>query len=149
MVILPYGLPCCEDINEARYRLFCTKSLSAFRLPPCRDALLLHCQRANYQAALWRKTSWNKIDAPSPSSHGWIIEGSRICVKWTTLNKATPELMQSYFCKCKKSSCTTNQCSCFSKNVSCTDMYCCSPCKNDDDALLEIELLNAASDVDE
>ena len=97
-----FGLPCCDDVNEARYHLFCLRSLSEFCLPPCRDALLLHCQHAIYQAALWHKALQNKIDAPSPSCHGWIIEGSYISIRWTTLNEAPPELMQAFLASAEK-----------------------------------------------
>ena len=66
-----YGQP-DDGVNQARYRLFCTKALSEFRLPPCRDALMLSCKQANYQAAIWRKAWLGKIDVPSPHRHGWV-----------------------------------------------------------------------------
>ena len=44
-----------NDINEARFNFFCTKALSEMSLPLCRNALVYHIKRGNYQAAIWRK----------------------------------------------------------------------------------------------
>ena len=44
-----------NDINEARYNLFCAKALSEVSLPLCRNALVHHIKQANDQAAIWRK----------------------------------------------------------------------------------------------
>ena len=35
------------------------------------DELRLHVARANYQAAIWKRSLQQKIDAPSPDGHGW------------------------------------------------------------------------------
>ena len=45
------------DVNALRYNMFCSKKgeIESHQLPPCRDCLLLHAQRANYQAAIWRR----------------------------------------------------------------------------------------------
>ena len=37
-----------RDVNDLRYKLFCTKGLQS-QLPPKRDALQKHIRRANYQ----------------------------------------------------------------------------------------------------
>jgi len=143
-----YGQP-LQSVNEARYRLFCTKSLSEFRLPPCRDALLLHSKRACYQAAVWRKALRSKIDAPSPVNHGWAIYDGSLSLRWSTQDEAPPQLMRDYACKCKKSNCANKQCSCFANDVSCTEMCSCIACKNVDDTIVELQLLNDMSDEDE
>ena len=43
--------------NELRYNLFCAKKgeIESHQLPPCRDCLGKHAQRANYQAGIWKR----------------------------------------------------------------------------------------------
>ena len=147
-VCLLYGQS-CNEINEARYRLFCTKALSEVRLPPCQDALLLHCKRANYQAAIWRRALLNVINAPSPEEHGWIINGSEVSIRWMTQGQGPPELMKYYSCKCVKSKCKSNHCSCFMSGISCTEMCSCIGCQNDEETVVEFQLVNDVSDDDD
>ena len=47
-----------SQVNELRYRLFRAKrgDVESGQLPPCEDTLYLHCQRANYQAAIWKRS---------------------------------------------------------------------------------------------
>ena len=42
-----------EDINTARYQLFCARrgELESSLMPPCKDCRFMHAMRANYQAA--------------------------------------------------------------------------------------------------
>lgn len=48
-------------------------------LPPCQDTLKLHYKRSNFVAALWRLSTENKINAPSPIGNGWK---SDLSVEW-------------------------------------------------------------------
>ena len=61
------------DINDLRYLMFCTKrgEMESSLLPPCRDCLQLHTQRANYQAAVWRQCLEGQPGIPDPKGHGW------------------------------------------------------------------------------
>ena len=45
----------CTNVDEARYRLFCTKPLDEKRFALCRDALLQHAYCSIYQAASDRR----------------------------------------------------------------------------------------------
>lgn len=62
----------CSSVNDARYQLFCTKILQSNQLPPCHDAFLKHCCRANYQAAIWRRclTPCPEVPAPHDKDQG-------------------------------------------------------------------------------
>ncbi len=42
-------------VNDLRYDIFCAKrgEIESHMLPPCRDCLVKHVHRANYQAAIW------------------------------------------------------------------------------------------------
>ena len=44
------------DINALRYNLFCAKKgeIESHQLPSCKDCLVKHAQRANYQADILR-----------------------------------------------------------------------------------------------
>ena len=54
-VCMMYNVPHCSTVNDGRYQLFCTRSLQSSQLPPCRDAFLKHCSRANCQTGVWRR----------------------------------------------------------------------------------------------
>ena len=56
-----------SDVNELCYALFCAKKGEAQlqQLPLCRECLKKHCQRANYQATVW-KNSLHNNEVPSP-----------------------------------------------------------------------------------
>jgi len=47
-----------DNINELRYRLFCTKkgNIDSSQLPPCVDCLFKHAVRANFQAVIWKRS---------------------------------------------------------------------------------------------
>ena len=64
------------SVKTARYNLFKLGKFSDARLPPNKDCLVKHIQRANYQAAIWKCSTCHIINAPSPSGHGWSIDGS-------------------------------------------------------------------------
>ena len=40
-------------------------------LPPCRNVLQIHSERANFVAKVWRCSLKNKIDKKSFASHDW------------------------------------------------------------------------------
>ena len=86
-------------------------------MPPNKDCLLKHLQRANYQAAVWKQSTSCSIDAPSPVNHGW------------KLNCAPDALLANCNCKCKIG-CTTKQCSCKKALNTCNDMCQCIDCTN-------------------
>lgn len=119
-----------SKINEARYKLFISKSFGVRKLPPTADALKLHTQRANYQCAIFKRALEQYIRAPSPALHGWIIEESRLSIKWMGQPPAPEELLTQTKCSCKKAECATKACSCVSKGISCNPDICnCQNCK--------------------
>ena len=54
------------DVNKLHYSKFCATNALSNRLPPIKDVLKKHTQRANYQAAVWKLTLYAKP--------GWIGE---------------------------------------------------------------------------
>ena len=57
------------------YELFWAKrgEADSTQLPPCEDNLRMHSQRANYQAAIWRRSLLCAPNVPHPEDHGWIV----------------------------------------------------------------------------
>jgi hypothetical protein len=136
-----YGHTKIDDINEARFKDFCAKTLDEKRLPPTKDSLHLHFQRANYQARIYKLALLGITDLPEPSKHGWTIVDSQLEILWTTMPPAPEKLIKILKCSCKASKCATNQCSCRAAGVSC-DLTCtCNDCDNVIETLDERNLL--------
>ena len=120
------------SVDEACHGLFCLTGKGDFQLPPNRDSLVLHSQRANYQAAIWRRSLVARQAVPSPVGHGWKLCGSDdstcLAVQWksTTQSPSTTELVK---CGCKKD-CSTKRCRCKSADLPCTDLCQCEDCGN-------------------
>ena len=63
-------------------------------LPPNKDCLPKHLQRANYQAAVRKQSTSCSIDAPSPVNHGWKLNQERkISIQWMDGNCAPYALL--------------------------------------------------------
>lgn len=60
--------------------------VSSGQLPPCKDALQQHTKRANYQAAIWRRSLVNSPTIPDATEgHGWKVDGDgQVSIKWLT-----------------------------------------------------------------
>ena len=57
------------DLAEIRYRQFCRKGFTD-KLAPTPETFELHTKRANYQALVWRKATYQDQDLPSPIDMG-------------------------------------------------------------------------------
>lgn len=62
--------------------LRCTKrgEVESSQLPPCRDCLFLHVQRANYQAGVWKCCLQANPVVPNPTEHA--MDGQTMMVSW-------------------------------------------------------------------
>lgn len=87
------------DVNDLRYLLFCTKrgEVESSLLPPCRDCLKLHIQRANYQAAVWRHCLERQPDILEPKGHGWTTDDKGMCDKARWQGRRTQDFHQKKF----------------------------------------------------
>ncbi|XP_070548281.1 uncharacterized protein [Ptychodera flava] len=124
-----YGQSRCSNVNEARYNCFRLGLQSDGALPPNKDSLKLHTQRANYQTAIYRRCLQAKMDAPSPHGHGWIVQDSDVSIQWMTLPPAPDSIINFVSCKCKKSGCSS-RCSCREVELFCTELCQCVSCTN-------------------
>ena len=138
-----------EKVNDARYELFCTATPLEKALPPNQDALFQHIKRACYQAYIWRLSTRNMMNLPSPMEHGWSMCDGAIGIVWLLSPPAPPEILKLTNCHCKASGCQ-GRCSCFSSNMKCTSLCGCgTKCNNrgdDDDEMANGEELVETDD---
>ena len=84
-----------SDVNDARYRLFKKKfdneekTVDMSVLPPCKTVLRLHCDRAQYLAALWKRATTAEVSYPNPAYYGWNLDKS---IMW--VDEVFPEEVQ-------------------------------------------------------
>lgn len=135
--------PGTSDINELRYRLFCLKrgDVDSNQLPPCNDTLHKHSLRANYQAAVWRRSLQRCPAIPSPVGFGWCSEDDKLVVDWMGGQPAPQAVLELLSCQCSRS-CKLPSCSCIVNGLKCTDMCRLQDCTNrpdDDDDVLSVD----------
>ena len=123
--------PGTTDVNDLRYRLFCAKKgdLDSSQLPPCVDTLRKHCERANYQVAIWRRSLQRCPQIPSPVGHGWSLEEGRLMVNWMSGEPAPMAVLELLSCQCKRRYQLPN-CSCLSNGLQCTALCRLQDCDN-------------------
>ena len=128
-----------QNVDLLRYDLYCAKGgkVEPEALPPCRSSLRLHIERANYQAAIWRRATTALPVIQSPHGHGWKVSESANTVEfvWLGSKLAPEEVLELLSCTCKRS-CTVEKCCCLKAGLKCT-------------ALCTLQCDNMATDVDE
>ena len=100
------------------------------RLPPTKDALILHIQRCNYQVGEWKEALLADHNPGNPDGRGWERTDDGLQIKWMTNSPAPEEILELVTCNCKKSNCATNACPCFVVNLKCVDLCNCKSCQN-------------------
>jgi hypothetical protein len=123
--------PGTSDVNELRYRLFCIKKgkLDSNQLPPCADCLQNHSLRANYLAAIWRRSLQSCPQVPSPIGHGWAQEEDKLVIKWMSGEPAPTAVLEFLSCSCVRS-CKPSNFTCLTNGLRCTDMCRLRDCDN-------------------
>jgi len=143
-----------SHVNDARYSMFSMATRNESVMPPNRDALIKHVQRANFQAAVCKRSFDNHPDIPSPAGHGWkLIDGS-LSINWMEMQPAQQSILELSRCTCKKSKCKASdaddQC-CVSLGLCCTELCECKNCDNmhvrDDDAEESEEEMDEVGDI--
>ena len=77
--------------------------MESYQLPPYRDCLVKHAQRANYQAAIWRRCLEKDPKVPSPIGRGW----KTVKIDWMDGQPAPACLVNGLMCTdmCKLKDC--------------------------------------------
>ena len=132
------------NVNDLRYTLFCTKKgeIESHQLPPCRDCLEKHAQRANFQAGIWKRCLEQDPHVPSPIGRGWRIEKDEgkeeLVVHWMDGQPAPTAVLDLLACNCKRK-CTLPKCECLANGLKCTEMCKLTTCDNQMNLLEESE----------
>ena len=124
-----YGNESVTSVNELRFMLFRGGKYEEESLPPTKDVLIQHILRANFQAYIWRHYHVPMLNLPPFTSHGWLVVDQKLEVKWMENNVAPDSILNIVNCKCKQP-CDTKRCSCVKNGLQCSDLCCCSNCKN-------------------
>ena len=119
----------CENVNVLQYRIFSLHAAMPSQLLPTADALRKHIQRANYQAAIWRRCLEQSPDLPSPHGNSWKVTENGIEVDWMDQPVAPKQLLSLTHCSCC-TGCIMARYSCQKLSMKCTDACSCSGCKN-------------------
>ena len=124
-----------NQVNNLRYHLFCVKKgeSESHQLPPCKDCLQLHAQRANYQAGIWRRCLESNPQVPSPIGKGWKIEtednSEHLVIHWMDGQPAPEAILDLLACNCTRK-CELPRCTCMANGLKCTDMCRLQDCEN-------------------
>ena len=122
-------------VNDLRYHLFCAKKgdIESHQLPPCRDCLVKHAQRAAYQAAIWKRALEADPSVPSPVGRGWHWESkndrAHLAVDWMSGQPAPQAVLDLLACTCP-TRCKLPKCVCIASGLKCTDMCKLTTCDN-------------------
>jgi hypothetical protein len=126
-----YGSPGLQTVDSARLNMFSKANTDLELLPPTRDALELHVQRANYQAKIWLQAEMETIVVTLPPD-AWKKESDCLKPQWTRLPPVPLYCLELLTCSCKKK-CKTAKCTCFKNYLKCTNacgcnsIDCCNP----------------------
>ena len=91
------------SVNDVRYAMFCGKkgAIESHNLPPCSNSLRLHVERANYQAAIWRRSLIAKQDIPNPNWFGWTVKADgSVRITWMSCEPAPEAILELMACCC-------------------------------------------------
>ncbi|XP_071479491.1 uncharacterized protein [Diadema antillarum] len=128
-----YGTSIQANVNSARLHLFGKAKKGLEMLPPRKDALQLHVERANYQAKVWLQADREEIVMPFPASTpAWKLKSGRLVPIFTSIPPIPVSCLELVSCSCK-SKCSTARCSCFKNDFKCTfacaceAINCCNP----------------------
>ena len=125
-----------KSIPELRWHLFCKQMAEGVRLPPTYGALKQHILRVHVQARVWGQASIAHQVFLDPLQNGYHIDMKNQQLKPTTTNvpPAPEAIIEMVRCMCK-GDCTSQRCSCKSRDLQCTDLCQCSAdCENDEDS---------------
>ena len=119
-----YNTSTTSEVNVLRMNMFCQRSQDVQRIPPTQEALILHLQRAVYQASIWYTSHQPMLPEEDPSSFGWQEPNNNPTPRCTALGTATEVFKLTVKCGCRKH-CIAS-CSCKREHLDCTPLCKCS-----------------------
>ncbi len=126
-----YGKPAAKNVNALRHQLFASTRAAADsrRLPPSKNALWHHVQRANFQCYVWKQACTQGAELANPEGHGWRVQSSECTIVWSSQLPAPNALMELTQCGCTKG-CRTFRCTCMRNGLLCSAACKCKECLN-------------------
>ena len=124
-----------SSISELRWHLFCKYMAESEKLPLTLGTLKQHILRARVQARIWGQAAVHQQELLDPLENGYHRDSDDGQLKPTTTDvpPAPEAIVEMVRCQCK-GNCSSNRCSCKSKNLPCTDLCLCNTqCENDAD----------------
>ena len=118
-----------QDVGVLRWELHSKFAEDSSALPPTPAALKFHIQRANFITLAWKRYI-SALDPILPNliGNGW----DENLVPIMTDELPAPDFsLELTVCRCKKSNCANNQCSCRRHKLVCTEACHCSNCENE------------------
>ena len=115
--------PETDNINELRYRLFCARkgNIDSNQFAPCVDCLFMPASRANFQAAIWKRSLQGYQGTPTPIGSGWREDCDHFAIDWTSGDPAPTAVLELLSYSCTRS-CHLPTCSCLANSLKCTDV---------------------------
>ena len=114
-------------INELRYHLK-KGEIESHQLPPCKDCLVQHTLRANYQAEIWQRCLQQDPQVPSPIGRGWKLEKQeQLVIHWME-GQPAPQAILDLLAIVQGSE--LPKCECMANELKCTDMCRLPDCDN-------------------
>ncbi|KAL8594948.1 hypothetical protein ACOMHN_038745 [Nucella lapillus] len=139
-VCLMYGEESAISLNTVRANSFKRKILGKRHLapklsslPPTMAPFNAHCQRANYQVALWEAAGEPTPPHLDPLNYGYEVKQCTLCPAFGLENQlpAPPSVLNLVSCSCK-TGCSSAQCTCTKMSLTCT-VFC--KCKGSSECL--------------
>ena len=123
--------PGTKDVNVLRYRLFCARKgeLESHQLPPCQDTLRKHCERANYQSAIWRRSLQSSPQITLSIGSGWCVKDGKLTIDWMSGELAPKAVLELLSGQCKRVY-QLPSCTCLANGLHCNDMCRLQGCTN-------------------
>ena len=120
----------CVTVADLRWELFKTKSFEGEKLPPTRNTLKPHIQRANFISRRDKSYTEPRPTMSHPKDNGWEEKADGKLEPVTCLDKSAPQVvLELVKCGCKGSCRGKTNCSCNKNGLSCTALCKCADCE--------------------
>lgn len=121
--------PTCttNKIQTLRSSMFRMSKKALESLPPTQDALLLHINRVNHQAFIWRNAAVAQIKPQNPLLSGWKKKNHLLLPLLMTQEPVPENYLQLSACGCSRGGyqCRNRQCMCTKAGLRCTAACAC------------------------
>ena len=101
------------------------------------DPLRKHCERANYQSAIWHRSLQSSPQIPLPIGSGLCLKDGKLNIDWMSGEPAPKAVFELLSCQCKRV-CQLPSCTCLANGLYWIDMCQLQECTNQPEELQRI-----------